>query len=403
MEEVVIVSAARTPIGKFGGSLKNTTAIELGAIVVKEVIKKSGLSADKIDQLIFGNVLQAGLGQNPARQIAVHAGVPYSAPSMTVNEVCGSGLKAVILGSQAIQLGDAEIVVVGGTENMTQAPYLLNNHRWGKKAGNDQLIDSTMHDGLTDAFDHLPMGMTAENVAVQYNISRTEQDAFAAHSQMKAAQAQDNGAFSAEIVPVPVKGPKGQTALFSEDEFIRKQTNLDSLAKLPAAFKENGTVTAGNSSGINDGAAALILMKKSHAEELNISYLATLKGYAEAGINPSIMGYAPYYAIEEVLEKTHLNLEDMDLIELNEAFAAQSVAVMRDLNMNKDKVNVNGGAIALGHPIGASGARILVSLVHEMQKRETTFGLASLCVGGGIGMAMVIEKSETNNELKPFC
>lgn len=394
MEEVVIVSAARTPIGKFGGSLKNTTAIELGTIVVKEVIKKSGLSADKIDQLIFGNVLQAGLGQNPARQIAVHAGIPYSAPSMTVNEVCGSGLKAVILGSQAIRLGDAEIVVVGGTESMSQAPYLLNNHRWGKKAGNDQLIDSAMHDGLTDAFDQLPMGMTAENVAAQYGISRTEQDAFAAHSQMKAAQAQDNGAFLAEIVPVPVKGPKGQTTLFSEDEFIRKQTNLDSLTKLPAAFKENGTVTAGNSSGINDGAAALILMKKSRAEELNISYLATLKGYAEAGIDPAIMGYAPYYAIEEVLEKTNLNLEEIDLIELNEAFAAQSVAVVRDLNMNKDKVNVNGGAVALGHPIGASGARILVSLVHEMQKRETTFGLASLCVGGGIGMAMVIEKNQ---------
>ncbi|MEG0288127.1 MAG: acetyl-CoA C-acetyltransferase [Carnobacterium sp.] len=393
MEEVVIVSAARTPIGKFGGSLKNTTAVELGTLVAKQAIDRAAISPEVVNQVIFGNVLQAGLGQNPARQIAVHADVPYASPAMTINEVCGSGLKSVILASQAIQLGDADVIVAGGTENMSQAPYLLNHHRWGKKAGDDRMIDSAMHDGLSDAFNHLPMGLTAEKVAEQYGISRAEQDAFALRSQMKAAAAQENGRFTEEIVPVAVKDSKGKPLLFSEDEFVRKNTSLESLTALNPAFAENGTVTAGNSSGINDGAAALVLMKKSRAEQLGVPYLATIRGYAEIGIDPSIMGYAPYQAIETVLKKTNLSLDDIDLIELNEAFAAQSVAVARDLKLHSDKVNVNGGAIALGHPIGASGARILVSLLHEMQKKQAHLGLASLCVGGGIGISMVLEKS----------
>ncbi|WP_034552281.1 acetyl-CoA C-acetyltransferase [Carnobacterium funditum] len=396
MEEVVIVSAARTPIGKFGGSLKNVSAVELGMIVTKEAIKRASITPDNVDQVIFGNVLQAGSGQNPARQIAVHSGIPYVTPGMTVNEVCGSGLKAIILGSQAIQLGDADVIVVGGTENMSQAPYLLNTHRWGKKAGDDRLIDSVMHDGLSDAFSQLPMGLTAEKVAEQYSISRTEQDQFALQSQKRAATAQKDGKFIKEIIPVPIKGKE---QLFSDDEFIRETTTLDSLTKLKPAFKENGSVTAGNSSGINDGAAALVLMKKSLAEQLELPYLATIKGYAEVGIDPAIMGYAPYHAIKKVLKKTNLTLEKMDSIELNEAFAAQSVAVARDLNLTMANVNANGGAIALGHPIGASGSRIVVSLIHELLNNKTRYGLASLCVGGGIGIALIIE-SNPLNEIK---
>jgi len=396
LEEVVIVSAARTPIGKFGGSLKNVSAVELGMIVTKEAIKRASITPDNVDQVIFGNVLQAGSGQNPARQIAVHSGIPYVTPGMTVNEVCGSGLKAIILGSQAIQLGDADVIVVGGTENMSQAPYLLNTHRWGKKAGDDRLIDSVMHDGLSDAFSQLPMGLTAEKVAEQYSISRTEQDQFALQSQKRAATAQKDGKFIKEIIPVPIKGKE---QLFSDDEFIRETTTLDSLTKLKPAFKENGSVTAGNSSGINDGAAALVLMKKSLAEQLELPYLATIKGYAEVGIDPAIMGYAPYHAIKKVLKKTNLTLEKMDSIELNEAFAAQSVAVARDLNLTMANVNANGGAIALGHPIGASGSRIVVSLIHELLNNKTRYGLASLCVGGGIGIALIIE-SNPLNEIK---
>ena len=393
LEEVVIVSAARTPIGKFGGSLKNVSAVELGTIVTKEAIKRAKITSEQVDQVIFGNVLQAGSGQNPARQIAIHAGIPYTTPGMTVNEVCGSGLKSIILASQAIQLGDAEIVVAGGTESMSQAPYLLNSHRWGKKAGDDRMLDSVMQDGLSDAFSQLPMGLTAEKVAEQYNISRIEQDQFAFESQMRAAIARKDGKFVKEIVSVPIKGIKGKDHLFSEDEFIRETTTLDSLAKLKPAFKEGGSVTAGNSSGINDGAAALVLMKKSLAIELNLPYLATIKGYAEVGIDPSIMGYAPYYAIKDVLKKTNLSLADIDSIELNEAFAAQSVAVVKDLKLDKEKVNTNGGAIALGHPIGASGSRVMVSLIHELLENKTRLGIASLCIGGGLGIAMVIENN----------
>lgn len=393
LEEVVIVSATRTPIGKFGGSLKNVSAVELGTIVTKEAIKRANITPEQVDQVIFGNVLQAGSGQNPARQIAVHAGIPYTTPGMTINEVCGSGLKSIILASQAIQLGDAEIVVAGGTESMSQAPYLLNSHRWGKKAGDDRMLDSVMQDGLSDAFSQLPMGLTAEKVADQYGISRIEQDQFAFESQMRATAARKEGKFVKEIVSVPIKGIKGKDYLFSEDEFIRETTTLDSLAKLKPAFKEGGSVTAGNSSGINDGAAALVLMKKSLAIELDLTYLATIKGYAEVGIDPSIMGYAPYYAIKEVLKKTDLSLADIDSIELNEAFAAQSVAVVKDLKLDKDKVNTNGGAIALGHPIGASGSRVMVSLIHELLENKTNLGIASLCIGGGLGIAMVIENN----------
>ena len=393
LEEVVIVSAARTPIGKFGGSLKNVSAVELGTLVTKEAIKRATITPDIIDQVIFGNVLQAGSGQNPARQIAIQSSIPYTTPGMTVNEVCGSGLKAIILGSQAIQLGDADVIVVGGTENMSQAPYLLHSHRWGKKAGDDRIIDSVMHDGLSDAFSQLPMGLTAEKVAEEFGVSRAEQDQFAYDSQMRAAAAKKDGKFTRETVSVPISGPKGKEQLFSEDEFIRETTTLDSLAKLRPAFKEEGTVTAGNSSGINDGASALVLMKKSFAKQLNLPYLATIKGYSEVGVDPSIMGYAPYDAIKKVLKKTNLSLEEIDSIELNEAFAAQSIAVSKDLHLDMEKVNANGGAIALGHPIGSSGSRIVVSLIHELLTNKTRFGLASLCVGGGIGIAMIIENN----------
>lgn len=396
LEEVVIVSAVRTPIGKFGGSLKHISAVELGTIVTKEALKRATISPDSVDQVIFGNVLQAGSGQNPARQIAVHSDIPYTTPGMTINEVCGSGLKSIILGSQAIQLGDADVIVVGGTENMSQAPYLLNTHRWGKKAGDDRMIDSLMHDGLSDAFSQLPMGLTAEKVADQYGISRAAQDEFALESQKRAATAKNNGVFTKEIVSVPIKDSKRNEQLFSDDEFIRESTTLESLSKLKPAFKEDGSVTAGNSSGINDGAAALVLMKKSLAEQLELPYLATIKGYAEVGIDPSIMGYAPYQAIKKVLKKTHLSLEEIDSIELNEAFAAQSVAVSKDLALDTFKVNANGGAIALGHPIGASGSRIVVSLVHQLLKNKSRLGLASLCVGGGIGIAMIIERNPLN-------
>lgn len=396
LEEVVIVSAVRTPIGKFGGSLKNVSAVELGTIVTKEAIKRAAIHPDKVDQVIFGNVLQAGSGQNPARQIAIHSDIPYITPGMTINEVCGSGLKSIILGSQAIQLGEADVIVVGGTENMSQAPYLLNSHRWGKKAGDDRMIDSVMHDGLSDAFSQLPMGLTAEKVAEQFNVSRTEQDQFAFESQMRAAVAKKDGKFTKEIVSVPIKGPKGKEQLFSGDEFIREATTLDSLAKLKPAFKENGSVTAGNSSGINDGASALVLMKKSLAEQLTIPYLATIKGYSEVGVDPSIMGYAPYQAIKKVLTKTNLSLKEIASFELNEAFAAQSIAVCKNLDLDMEKVNANGGAIALGHPIGSSGSRIVVSLIHELLNNKTRFGLASLCVGGGIGIAMIIERNLVN-------
>ncbi|WP_026683786.1 acetyl-CoA C-acetyltransferase [Heyndrickxia coagulans] len=392
MHEVAIISAVRTPIGKFGGSLKDISAVELGAIAAEEAIRRAGVSAQEVDYAVFGNVLSAGLGQNPARQMAVRAGIPYEVPAVTVNEVCGSGLKAVLLAAQMIQLGEAKITVAGGAENMSRAPFLAEQARWGHKLGNMAMADSMLRDGLTDAFEGIHMGLTAESVATKFGISREEQDRFALRSQQKAAQAQKTGRFKDEIVPVKVKQRRSEM-LFSEDEHVRPDTTLDGLAKLKPAFLENGTVTAGNASGINDGAAAVVLMEKSLADEKKIPYFGVIKGYAEAGVDPSIMGYAPYYAIQKLLEKTGASLEEVDLIELNEAFASQSLAVIRDLGLDPEKVNVNGGAIALGHPIGASGARILVSLLHEMEKRNVRTGLASLCVGGGIGISMLVGRT----------
>lgn len=389
MEDVVIVSAVRTAIGKFGGSLKNISAATLGALTVKEAINQAQITSAEVDSVIFGNILQAGLGQNPARQIAVQAGIPYQTPAMTINEVCGSGLKSVILGSQAIQVGEADIVVVGGTENMSRAPHLLPHQRWEKS---DEMIDSMIHDGLTDAFDQTHMGATAENVAAKMSVSREEQDAFALHSQQKAQKAIEEARFNDEILPVKVKNELGEESLFDQDEHVRKNITLADLQKLKTPFLKNGTVTAGNASGINDCAATLVLMKKSIAEQRNIPYLATIKGYAEVGTDPSLMGYAPYYSTKKLIEKTGIALDEIDLFEFNEAFASQSIAVLRDLHVDVKKVNVNGGAIALGHPIGASGTRILVTLLHEMKKRDVRFGLGSLCVGGGIGISMLVER-----------
>ncbi|BAM47448.1 acetyl-CoA C-acetyltransferase [Amphibacillus xylanus] len=392
MEEIVIVSAVRTPIGKFGGALKDISARQLGAIVVKEAIKRAKLDPSDIDQGIFGQVLQAGSGQNVARQILVDADVPYSKPAMTINEVCGSGLKAIILGSQQIQLNQAEIVVVGGVESMSNAPHILPNYRFTKELEQKNLIDSMIHDGLTDAFSHMHMGITAENVAKKYNVTREEQDQFALNSQHKAQRAQETGKFKDEIVPVPVISETGDEVLFDQDEHIRKDVKIEDLAKLRTPFLEGGTVTAGNASGINDGAAALILMKKSTAEKRGLNYFATIKDYAEIGMDPSLMGYSPYLSINKLVEKAQIDLNQVDLFEINEAFAAQSIPVVRDLGIDPNKVNVNGGGIALGHPIGASGARIVVTLLHEMNKTDGKLGIASLCVGGGIGVSMLVER-----------
>ncbi|WP_440895571.1 acetyl-CoA C-acetyltransferase [Amphibacillus sp. Q70] len=392
MEDIVIASAARTPIGKFGGSLKNTTARALGTHVVKEIIKQTNLSPTDIDGGIFGNVLQAGTGQNIARQILIDSGVPHEIPAMTINEVCGSGLKSIILGTQQIQLGEADIMVVGGVESMSNAPHLIPNYRWNKTIDDKQLVDSMINDGLTDAFSQKHMGITAENVAKKYNITREEQDRFALESQHKAEQAQEAKRFVDEIVPVPVETETGEAILFDSDEYIRKQVKIEDLEKLRTPFLEGGTVTAGNASGINDGAAALILMKKSIAEERGISYLATIKHYAEIGTDPDLMGYSPYYAINKLADKAKIDLNQIDLFEINEAFAAQSLPVIRNLDIDPKKVNVNGGGIALGHPIGASGARILVTLLHEMKRTDKKTGIASLCVGGGIGISMLVER-----------
>lgn len=392
MEEIVIVSAVRTPIGKFGGALKDISARQLGAIVVKEAIKRAKLEPSDIDQGIFGQVLQAGSGQNVARQILVDADVPYSKPAMTINEVCGSGLKAIILGSQQIQLNQAEIVVVGGVESMSNAPHILPNYRFTKELEQKNLIDSMIHDGLTDAFSHTHMGITAENVAKKYNVTREEQDQFALNSQHKAQRAQETGKFKDEIVPVSVITETGDEVLFDQDEHIRKDVKIEDLAKLRTPFLDGGTVTAGNASGINDGAAALILMKKTTAEKRGLDYFATIKNYAEIGIDPSLMGYSPYLSINKLVEKAQIDLNQVDLFEINEAFAAQSIPVVRDLGIDPNKVNVNGGGIALGHPIGASGARIVVTLLHEMNKTNGRLGIASLCVGGGIGVSMLVER-----------
>lgn len=392
LNDVVIVSAVRTAIGSFQGSLKDVPATTLGAIVIKEALRRAGIQPDQVDEVIMGNVLQAGLGQNPARQAAIEAGLPKTVPAMTINKVCGSGLKTVHLASQAVAVGEADIVVAGGFENMSQAPYLLKNARSGFKMGNQNLIDSMIHDGLWCAFNDYHMGVTAENLASQYHITRQEQDEFAARSQARAAKAIEEGKFKDEIVPVEIPQRKGDPIIFDADEFVRPGTTVEKLSALRPAFKKDGTVTAGNASGINDGAAAVVVMSKKKAEELGIKPLASIVANAAVGVDPAIMGIGPAEAVRKALKKADLTLDQIDLIEANEAFAAQSIAVDRELHFDSDKLNVNGGAIALGHPIGASGTRILVTLLHEMQKRDVKYGLATLCIGGGQGVATIIQR-----------
>lgn len=392
MREVVIVSAVRTPIGAFGGSLKEVSAVDLGATVVAAALDRAGIHPDQVDEVIMGNVLGAGLGQNVARQVAITAGLTQSTPAFTVNKVCGSGLKAIQLAVQAIRLGDADVIVAGGTENMSQAPYLLPDQRWGSRLGSGQLVDTLLKDGLTDAFGDYHMGLTAEKVADQYGISREVQDAFALASQEKAVAAQAAGRFDDEIVPVSIPQKRGEALLFSKDEYLRANSSLETLTKLRPAFKQDGSVTAGNASGINDGAAAVLVMSKERADQLGLTPLATVTAYADAGLDPEIMGCGPIYASQKVLAKAGWTVADLDLVEANEAFAAQACAVNQELGFNPDLVNVNGGAIALGHPIGASGARILVTLLHEMVKREAKKGLATLCIGGGMGTALLVER-----------
>jgi len=391
--EVVIVSAVRTAIGNFGGGLQNVSASALGGVVIKEALQKAGVDANQVDEVILGNVLQAGLGQNPARQAAIAAGLPQEVSALTINKVCGSGLKAVHLATQAILSGDADIVVAGGMENMSQAPYLLQGARNGFKMGDQKLVDSMIHDGLTCSFNNYHMGITAENLCDKYSISREEQDEFAAWSQQKAQAAIESNRFAEEIVPVEVPGRKGQVTVVAQDEFPRFGTTAEGLGKLRPAFKKDGSVTAANASGLNDGAAALVVMSRKKADELGLKPLVTIKANASAGVDPSIMGIGPVPAVKKALEKAALQLEDISLIEANEAFAAQALAVDRELQFNKEKLNVNGGAIALGHPVGASGARVLVSLIHEMIKRDSQTGLATLCIGGGQGVATIVERA----------
>jgi acetyl-CoA C-acetyltransferase len=392
MKKVVIASAVRTAIGSFGGSLAGVSAVDLGAIVIKEALNRAKVKPDMVDEVFMGCVLQAALGQNVARQASIRAGIPVGVPTMTINKVCGSGLRSVSLAFQSILTGDNEIVVAGGTENMSQAPYYLPKARWGLRMGNGELVDGMIYDGLWDIFNGYHMGITAENLAEKYGITREEQDEFAAASQQKAEKAIKEGKFKDEIIPVEIPQRKGDPVIFDTDEFPRPGTTVEKLAKLKPAFKKDGTVTAGNASGINDGAAALVIMSEEKAEELGVEPLATIVAWASGGVDPSIMGIGPVPATKKVMEKAGLTVNDMDLIEANEAFAAQSIAVARELKFDMEKVNVNGGAIALGHPIGASGARILVTLLHEMKKRNSKYGLATLCIGGGMGTSLIVKR-----------
>ena len=391
-KEVVIVSAVRTAIGAFQGTLKDIPATTLGSTVIKAAIERAGISGDIVDEVIMGNVLQTGLGQNPARQASLRAGLPVSVPAMTINKVCGSGLKAVHLAAQAIAAGDADVVVAGGFENMSQAPYILKTARDGFRMGDQKVIDSMIHDGLWCAENNYHMGVTAENLCDAHSITREEQDAFAARSQARASEAIASGKFVDEIVPVEIPQRKGEPIVFTEDEYVKAGTTAEKLGGLRPAFKKDGSVTAGNASGLNDGAAAVVVMSKERATELGLTPIATIVANASAGVDPSIMGIGPVQAVKKALTKANLTLDQMDLVEANEAFAAQAIAVDRELGFNHDKLNVNGGAIALGHPIGASGARILVTLLHEMQKRDASLGLATLCIGGGQGVATIIQR-----------
>lgn len=392
MTKVVIATAVRTPVGSFGRSLASVSAVELGVVALKEALRRINLAPDMVDEVILGNVLQAGQGQNPARQVAIKAGIPYEVPAFTVNKVCASGLKSVILAAQAIMVGDAEVVVAGGIENMSQAPYAVPKARWGHRMGDGSLVDLMIFDGLWDIFNGYHMGITAENVAERFGISREEQDQFALRSQQKAEAAIKEGKFKEEIVPVQIPQRKGDPIIFDTDEHPRFGTTLEALSKLPPAFKKDGTVTAGNASGINDGAAVVIVMSERKASELGIEPMARIVSYASAGVDPAIMGTGPIPASRKALKKAGWTVDDLDLIEANEAFAAQAIAVNREMGWDVEKVNVNGGAIALGHPIGASGARILTTLLYEMKRRNARRGLATLCIGGGQGCALTVER-----------
>lgn len=391
----VIVAAARTPIGKFGGALATIPAAELGSVVIRAVLEKAGCRVQDIDEVIMGNVLQAGQGQGPARQAAIKAGLPVSVPATTINNICGSGLKSVNLAAAMIESGQADIIIAGGMENMSAAPYLLPKAREGYRMGNGELVDSMLNEALIDAFDGCHMGITAERVASQFAISREDQDAFAALSQQKTQQALAQKRFAEEIIPVEIAGKKGEMSVFDTDEYPRAEVTKASISALRPAFQKDGTVTAANASGINDGAAAVLLMSDEKAKELKIQPMAHVLASASTGVDPAVMGLGPITAIQKALSLANLSLDQIDLLELNEAFAAQSLAVCQELGINQDIVNVNGGAIALGHPVGASGARILVTLLHEMKKRDTEYGLASLCVGGGMGVATVIKQSHS--------
>jgi len=392
MKEVVIVSAARTAVGSFGGSLSKLSAAEIGAVAAKEAIKRAGIDPAIIDEAIIGNVISAGLGQNVGRQVALKAGLKEESTAISINKVCGSGIKAVTLAAQAIKSGDADVILCGGTESMSNSPYVLPTSRWGQRMGDSTMVDTMIKDGLWDAFYDYHMGVTAENIAEKWGLTREMQDEFALSSQLKAEKAVKEGRFKDEIVPVEIPQRKGDPIVFDTDEFPKFGSTIEKLGKLKPAFKKGGTVTAGNASGINDGAAMFIVMSKEKAEQLGVNYLATIKSYASAGLDPQIMGYGPFEATSKALSKAGLTVEDLDLIEANEAFAAQSLAVAKDLKFDMNKVNVNGGAIAIGHPVGASGARILTTLIYEMIKRDNKKGLATLCIGGGQGIAIVIER-----------
>jgi acetyl-CoA C-acetyltransferase len=392
MKDVVIVDARRTAIGSFGGTIASLSADKLGSAVIRDLIERSDVSPEQIDEVILGQVLSAGFGQNPARQAAVNAGLPHTTPAFGVSKVCGSGLKSVHLAAQSIALGDADIIVAGGQESMSQAPHVLPGSRNGTMMGDWKLLDTMIVDGLTDAFAGYHMGITAENIAEKFSISREEQDAFAAASQAKAAEAQAAGRFDDEIVSVEVPQRKKDPIVFDKDEYLKPGTSAEKLAGLRTAFKKDGTVTAGNASGLNDGAAAVLMMSSDKAKALGLTPLATIKAYANAGVDPSIMGTGPIPAVQRCLSKAGWSVDDLDLIEANEAFAAQAISVNKSLEWDVSKVNVNGGAIALGHPIGASGCRILVTLLHEMVRRDASKGLATLCIGGGMGVALAVER-----------
>ncbi|KGK82700.1 acetyl-CoA acetyltransferase [Desulfosporosinus sp. HMP52] len=392
MRDVVIVSAVRTPVGSFSGALGQIPATELGAIAIKEAITRAGITPDQVDEVILGNVLQGGQGQNPARQAAIKAGVPQEVPSWTLNKLCGSGLKSVVSAAQAIMVGDADIIVAGGMESMSLAPYALPKARTGYRMGNETIVDTMILDGLTDAFHNIHMGITAENIATQFGISREEQDQYAVTSQNRAEAAIKAGKFQEEIVPVSIPQRKGDPIVVSQDEFPRFGATIEGMNKLRPAFKKDGTVTAANASGINDGAGAVVVMAKEKAEELGLTPLATIKSWASAGVDPLIMGTGPIPASRKALEKAGLKIEDIDLVEANEAFASQTLSVAKELQLDREKTNINGGAIALGHPIGASGTRILVTLLHEMKRSNAHRGLATLCIGGGQGIALIVER-----------